>query len=49
MYGYDDAIINIYIKVTWTVDGDAEKSVHCELDKKLKVGQVKCSVCGEQW
>jgi transcription elongation factor Elf1 len=35
--------------VAGTVGGNAENSVHCELDKKLKVGQVKCSVCGEQW
>jgi transcription elongation factor Elf1 len=27
----------------------AEKSVHCELDKKMKVGKVKCSVCAEEW
>ena len=33
------------IYVAW----DAEKSVHCELDKKMKVGKVRCSVCAEEW
>jgi transcription elongation factor Elf1 len=27
----------------------AEKSVHCDLDKKVKVGKVVCAVCGEEW
>ena len=27
----------------------AEKSVNCELDKKVKVGKVLCTVCGEEW
>eukprot|EP00889_Picochlorum_renovo_P006792 jgi/Picre1/33822/NNA_001301.t1 len=28
---------------------NAEKSVHCDLDKKVKVGKVVCAVCGEEW
>lgn len=28
---------------------NVEKSVHCQLDKKVKVGKVKCNVCGEEW
>ena len=28
---------------------NAEKSVHCQLDKKMKVGKVKCNVCAEEW
>lgn len=28
---------------------NAEKSVHCELDKKMQIGKVKCNVCAEEW
>lgn len=46
----DDVVVSLRkVVLISTVDGGAEKSVHCELDKKLKVGQVKCNVCGEQW
>lgn len=23
--------------------------MHCEMDKERKVGQVKCTLCGEHW
>ncbi|KAL4518217.1 hypothetical protein Ndes2526B_g01356 [Nannochloris sp. 'desiccata'] len=28
---------------------NAEKSVHCELDRERNVGQVKCTLCSEHW
>ena len=27
----------------------AEKAVHCEMDRDLMVGEVKCTACGERW
>jgi transcription elongation factor Elf1 len=27
----------------------AEKSVHCEIDREGKVGEVKCNLCGAQY
>lgn len=27
----------------------AENSVHCEMDRDAKVGQVKCGLCGEKF
>jgi transcription elongation factor Elf1 len=26
-----------------------EKAVHCEMDRDLMVGEVKCTACGERW
>jgi transcription elongation factor Elf1 len=28
---------------------NAEESVQCDLDKKTKIGRVKCNACSEEW